>query len=294
MKTESTSTPTILWQAKTRTYYLRLAFFALLSFITILYLTFAPAVNCDFYNIKVLFKPVKTTEFHSEWFGRHAEEVFFKNMAGKTLHAIYVPSAKNNHVILVHHGQYGNNNYHIGLCGFLLQENDGGFIYDYAGFGKSEGSPTIAGMADDARSAYDCLVNKLKIDPNKIIHYGSSLGSGPAALVASEKPCAGLILFSPYTSIKASAKKIFPFMNIYPDFLLAEYDFDNIANVKRFKKPILIVHGVDDTTISVGHGEQIYKAANEPKQFERIPKQGHEFVITNELKSKILKFIDSV
>jgi len=273
---------------------LRLAAFAAACFIIILYLTYSPVINRDFYNIKVLFKPVKTSEFHKEWFGRNAREVFFKNKAGTLLHGIYLPSAKTEHVILVHHGQYGNNNYHLGLCGFLLQIQDAGFIYDYAGFGKSEGSPIIAGMADDARSAYNCLVNQLKIDPKKIIHYGSSLGSGPAALVASEKPCAGLILFSPYTSLKASAKKIFPFMNIYPDFLLTDYDFDTKANVKRFHKPILIVHGTEDTTIAVGHGEQIYNAANEPKQFEAIPKQGHSFVVDDQLKSKILKFIDSI
>ncbi|MDX2104995.1 MAG: hypothetical protein SFY67_01205 [Candidatus Melainabacteria bacterium] len=60
-----------------------------------------------------------------------------------------------------------------------------------AGFGKSEGSPTIRGMADDARAAYECLVQKLKIDPKRIVHFGISLGSGPAALIASEKTCGG-------------------------------------------------------------------------------------------------------
>lgn len=180
------------------------------------------------------------------------------------------------------------------MCGFLLQSNDAGFIYDYAGFGKSEGSPTIAGMADDASSAYEYLINELKLPPEKIIHYGASLGSGPAALVASQKPCGGLILFSPYTSLKASARKIFPFMHIYPDFLLTEYDFDTTASVKHLRKPILIVHGTDDATIGVGHGEQIYKAANEPKQFIKIPKQGHTFIIDDQLKTEILQFIDSI
>ncbi|MDX2104993.1 MAG: alpha/beta hydrolase [Candidatus Melainabacteria bacterium] len=294
MQNETASGTEILWEAKSRTYYFRLAAFGAACFIIILYLTYSPVINRDFYNVKVLFKPVKTNEFNPNWFGRNAEEVFFKNKTGKLLHGIYLPEENSNHVILVHHGQYGNNNYHLGMCGFLLQDNDALFIYDYAGFGKSEGTPTIAGMADDARSAYNCLVNTLKVAPAKIIHYGSSLGSGPATLVASESPCAGLILFSPYTSLKASARRIFPFMNIYPDFLLTDYDFDNPARVKLFHKPILIVHGTDDTTIEVGHGEQIYRAANEPKQFEKIPKQGHSFVIDDQLKTKILKFIDSV
>lgn len=83
-------------------------------------------------------------------------------------------------------------------------------------------------------------------------------------------------------------------MKIYPDFLLTDYDFDNVANVKKLKVPLLVIHGVDDATIDVGHGEQIFSAAREPKTFERIPKQGHTFVITDELKANIITFVENL
>lgn len=272
----------------------RLVLFAFAVFLVLMYFTYAPMVNRDFYNVKVLFKPVKCNSYPPTWFGRETQEVFFKNKAGTKLHGIYIPVTDATHTILVHHGQYGNVGYHLDLCGYLKQPEFNVFIYDYAGFGKSEGSPTIAGMADDADAAYDCLVNQLKVVPGEIVQYGASLGSGPAAMLAAEKPCAGLILFSPYTSIKESAKKIFPFMKIYPDFLLTDYDFDNVANVKKLKVPLLVIHGVDDATIDVGHGEQIFSAAREPKTFERIPKQGHTFVITDELKANIITFVENL
>lgn len=265
--------------------------FAAATFVCLMYLTYAPMVNREFYNIKVLFKPVKYDKFNPFWYDRKAQEVFFKNKNGNMLHGAYLPSEKTNHVILVHHGQYGNISYHLPMVGFLLQPDDALFIYDYEGFGKSEGSPTIKGLADDARAAYECLVIKLKIDPKKIVHYGSSLGSGPGALVASEKPCAGLILFSPYISLKKAARDIFPFMNIYPDFLMTDYDFDTIESVRRLQKPILIVHGSADSTIRVTNGDLIYTAANEPKTFMRMAGQGHGVYLTDEMKTDLLRFI---
>lgn len=269
----------------------RLIVFSIASFFVLMYFTYAPMVNRNFYDIKVLFKPVKYDKFNPWWYDRKAEEAFFKNKNGHTLHGAYLPSAKTNHVILVHHGQYGNISYHLPMCGFLLQPDDALFIYDYAGFGKSEGSPTIEGMADDATAAYDCLVEKFHIDPKKIVHYGSSLGSGPAALVAADKPCAGLILFSPYTSIKAAARDIYPFMYIYPDFLMTDYDFDTLTNVRRFHKPILIVHGAADASIKITNGDRIYNAANEPKTYMRMAGQGHGLYLTDEMKAELLRFI---
>lgn len=275
-------------------YLSRLAVFFVGSFVVIVYLAFAPMVNRDFYNVCVLFKPVKCSEFSQVWFGRRAKEVYFRNRTGKTLHGLFLPSSKAKRCILIHHGQYGNINNHLTACGFLLRPEYSVFIYDYAGFGKSEGSPTIGGMVDDSKAAYDFLVNKLHIEPNRIVHYGGSLGSGPAALVAAENPCVGLLLFSPYTSIKNEARDVFPFLKIYPDFLLTDYDFDTITNVTRLSVPLLIVHGTDDACIATSHSDRIYAAAHDPKTYLRVQSGGHFVTESEDVQTKVLSFIDSL
>lgn len=272
-------------------YLARLSAFFVISLLGGLYLVFAPMVNRDFYNVEVLFKPVRCSDFNRVWFGRQAQEVWFTNKAGTRLCGLFLPSPAAKHVILIHHGQFGNLNHHLPGSGFLLQPENALFIYDYAGFGKSEGSPTIRGMMDDARAAYDCLVTQLEVDPKTIVHYGGSLGTGPAALLAAEKPCAGLVLVSPYTSLKAQARDTFPFLNIYPDCLIADADFDTLDNVRRLTVPVLIVHGTSDPCIRIHHGDSVYAAAHDPKTYLRVSNGGHAAIASDDVKRKVLRFI---
>jgi uncharacterized protein len=272
-------------------YLTRLAACFLISFPLVLYLVFAPMVNRGFYNVCVLFKPVPCSEYNRFCYGRPATEVSFTNNAGACLRALYLPSTAATHVILMHHGQCGNINSHLPLSSFLLQPENSVFIYDYSGFGKSEGSPNIKGMMDDARAAYKCLVQKLGIDPKRIVNFGGSLGTGPAALVAAEQPCAGLVLLSPYSSLKSAAKETFSFLNIYPDFLLTDSDFDTPTNVSRLNKPVLICHGADDPLIRIHHGDEVYAAAHDPKTYLRTSTGGHFVIGSDEIKYKVLQFI---
>lgn len=275
-------------------YYGRLSAFFIVSLLLFLYLTFAPAVNRDFYNVRVLFKPVRCNSVRSLWYGRQGTEVYFTNRAGKRLHGLYFscPEQSASRVVLVHHGQYGNLEDHLALCGFLLQGKNSLFIYDYAGFGLSEGSPTVSGMIDDAASAYDCLTGILAVAPERVIHFGASLGSGPAALLAAERNCAGLILFSPYTSLKDEARDVFPFLKIYPDWLLTDCDFDTVASACRLEVPVLIVHSVDDPCIPVRHSDRIYAAARRPKSYLRVAGGNHCLTLIDSVQRRTLGFIN--
>lgn len=270
-------------------YYGRLIIFFIASFLVVLYLTFAPAINRDFYNVRVLFKPVRCQFVAHQWCGRQAREVYFGNSRGERLHGLYFPGEST--AVLVHHGQYGNINDHLALCEFLLQGRNSLFIYDYAGFGLSEGTPTVSGIMDDAGSACDFLTGKLGVDPERVVHFGASLGTGPAAQLAAERPCAGLILFSPYTSLKEEAREVFPFLSIYPDFLLTASDFDTIASVGKIEAPLLIAHGIHDPCISIRHSDRIYAAAREPKTYLRVDTGEHCLTLIESVQSRTLQFI---
>jgi len=129
--------------------------------------------------------------------------------------------------------------------------------YDYQGYGTSEGKPSERHAYDDEDAAYNFLVQTMHIQPNKIIAFGRSVGSGPAADLASRRPVAGLILESAFTS----AFRVLTGIAILP------FDrFNNLQKIKKVHCPVLIIHGTQDSLINASHGRELFAAANEPKQ----------------------------
>jgi len=131
------------------------------------------------------------------------------------------------------------------------------FAYDYQGYGTSEGKPSERHAYDDEDAAYNFLVQFMQIQPNRIIAFGRSVGSGPAADLASRRPVAGLILESAFTS----AFRVMTRVSVLP------FDkFDNLRKIKSVHCPVLIIHGTQDSVINAFHGRKLFAAANEPKQ----------------------------
>ncbi len=135
----------------------------------------------------------------------------------------------------------------------------------------STGKPSEAANVADAKRAYDDLAS-LGVAAQDIFVYGESLGSGVAVQVAAEKPCAGLILDAPYTSIVETAASQYPWLPVRT-VLLDRYESDkHIANVRC---PVLVIHGEKDDIIPVSMGRAIFAKANEPKKLVTFPNAGH-------------------
>jgi abhydrolase domain-containing protein 17 len=137
--------------------------------------------------------------------------------------------------------------------------SDSGFsvlAYDYRGYGTSEGRPSERHAYEDIDTAYSYLTQKLRIPPQKIIAYGRSVGGGSTVDLAARQPVAGLILESTFTQA---------FRVIVP-FPLFPFDkFLNIDKIQKINCPVLIIHGTADTTVPFSHGQQLFRAAPEPK-----------------------------
>lgn len=145
------------------------------------------------------------------------------------------------------------------------------YMMSYRGFSGSTGKPSEAANVADAKRAYDDLAS-LGVAAQDILVYGESLGSGVAVQVAAEKPCAGLILDAPYTSIVEIAASQYPWLPVRT-MLLDRYESDkHIANVRC---PVLVIHGEKDEIIPVGMGRAIFEKANEPKKLVTFPNAGH-------------------
>ena len=142
----------------------------------------------------------------------------------------------------------------------------GVLAYDYPGYGHSDGKPNEQGCYEAVTAAYTHLTKTLQIPNEQIIIYGQSVGSGPAVWIASQKPCAGLILVSPFVSVFRAATK-------FPIFFGDK--FKNINLIGDIGMPLLIVHGEQDQVISQWHGRKLHELHSGPKTFVGISDAGH-------------------
>lgn len=243
--------------------------------LSIYYLLLAPIVAMPFYNT-MIFHPFASGDFSIKAIdGIACQNVCFKSANGKGLHAWLFTKPGASKTVLLSHGNAGNLTNRVDLVKVLLSVGVSVLAYDYQGFGKSEGSPSIDGICQDDQAAYDYLVHERKVNPADIIIFGESIGTGAASAVAAKNTCAGVILQSPFTSLPAIGREKVPLLRLYPDWLFPANRLDNLSLLKGKHAPLLIVHGEKDTLIPISHAEKIYKDASGPKYFARLPDAGH-------------------
>ena len=127
--------------------------------------------------------------------------------------------------------------------------------YDYTGYGKSTGTPTEDNCYADIEAAYKYLTEVRRIQPEQIVLYGRSLGSGPSCYLASKTATAGrtvggVILQSPLLSAYRVA---FNFR-----FTMVGDRFPNIDYAPHIRCPVFIVHGTQDEVVPFWHGEELF------------------------------------
>ena len=135
----------------------------------------------------------------------------------------------------------------------------GVLLVEYPGYGRSEGSPSQASVAETFLAAYDALVARPDVDASQIILFGRSLGGGAVCLLAAQRPSAALILMSAFTSARSFASKY-----LAPKFLVRD-PFDNLTAVKAYPGPVLVMHGKFDEVVSYRHGLSLHQAARHGK-----------------------------
>lgn len=187
--------------------------------------------------------------------------------SGEKISARYLLNPKASSTILYIHG----NAEDLGDIESALEMiRDAGFnvfAYDYRGYGTSEGQPSERYAYEDVDAAYSYLVQTLRVPPQKIIAYGRSVGGGSAVDLAARQPVAGLIVESAFTQ---AFRVVVPFP-IFP------FDkFRNLEKIKKVRCPVLVIHGKGDRVIPFSHGEQLFKAAAEPKRSLWVEDAGHD------------------
>jgi fermentation-respiration switch protein FrsA (DUF1100 family) len=162
------------------------------------------------------------------------------------------------------HGNAGNIWNRIDVIWMLHEMGFNVCIFDYRGYGKSEGRPTEAGTYADAEAVWKWLVETKGIAPGRIVVQGESLGGGVASWVAEKKKPGALILESTFTSLPDMAARMYPFL---PARWLCRFSYNTLARLPDIHCPVLVAHGKDDEMIPFAFGQRLFQAANEPKVF---------------------------
>ncbi len=202
--------------------------------------------------------------------GLNYRSVYFHTSDQKKLKAWFIPREGAEFTVLFSNGNAGNISYRLEKIALLHQLGLNVFIYDYRGYGKSQGSPSEEGLYKDIRGAYDYLLNQLGVSQDEIILYGESLGGAVAIDLASQKPVRAIIVEGTFSSVKEMARRVLPFV---PHFILASR-FDNLAKISGIECEKMIIHSKDDEIIPFSQAKRLFEAAKAPKKFLKL-RGGH-------------------
>lgn len=201
------------------------------------------------------------------------EDAYLEAEDGTRIHGWYCPVEDPQAVVLFAHGNAGNLSHRWPLARLWQERFNVSFmLFDYRGYGRSEGKPSEAGILSDARAARKWLANKAGIPEDAIVLAGESLGGGVVVELASADGARGLILENTFTSIPDVAAHHMPWL---PMQLMLRTKFNSIDKIGKYHGPLLQVHGNADQIVPYKFGKRLFKQANKPKQFVTIEGGDH-------------------
>jgi pimeloyl-ACP methyl ester carboxylesterase len=195
--------------------------------------------------------------------GQGLEEIRVTAGDSTAIHALWAPRPESNLALLYCHGNAGSLQHRVGAILELRKALDVSvLIFDYPGYGLSEGKPSEAGCYAAADAAYDWLAQR--VPPERIVLYGKSLGGGVAVDLAARRPHHALVLLRTFTSMPDVGSAHFPWL---PARWLMRNRYDNLSKIGSCSRPIFVAHGDRDELVPLALGQRLYEAAGEPKQF---------------------------
>ena len=210
--------------------------------------------------------------------GLSFENVSFETTDGVKLSGWFIPCEGARGVILFCHGNAGNICHRLDSIQKFHQLGLDVFIFDYRGYGQSEGKPSESGTYRDADAAWRYLVEERRANSDKIIIFGRSLGGAVAAWQARSHTPGALILESTFTSVPDIAAKLYPYL---PVKLMSRFKYDTVGYLEGVNCPVLIVHSPNDEMMPFSHGQRLFETAKEPKEFLEISGSHNEGFITS-------------
>lgn len=203
-----------------------------------------------------------------------ASDVELATRDGLRLGAWFVPGRGTppRPAVLVANGNAGDRSDRAPLAAALAHAGYSVLLFDYRGYGGNAGSPTEAGLLDDARAAADHLRERPDVDRARIAYFGESLGSGVVTALAVERPPSALVLRSPFTSFADVGSHHYPWLPVR--WLIRDrYPIDE--QIAKVRAPVLVIAGEADDIVPPRYSRAVHEKAVAPKRIVVFDDVGH-------------------
>jgi fermentation-respiration switch protein FrsA (DUF1100 family) len=234
----------------------------------------------------LFFQPHRVQVHTPDQLGLTYQGVRFSADDGVELYGWFLPAKGGALGTILHlHGNAENISTHLAGVAWVPAGGFNLFVFDYRGYGASEGRPDLEGAQKDIDAAMRTLLARDDIDKNRIVMYGQSLGGALAVYNVAHSPfrdhIRALVIESAFSGYVEIAREKFadhwftwPFQ--WLPWLTVDDRFSPLPEIKKVSPiPLLILHGDRDATVPPHHGRQLYDAALEPKQLWIVPGAGH-------------------
>lgn len=226
-----------------------------------------------FMQDRIIFYPTRELEITPAEAGlSQYHDVMIATPDGEKIHAWYIQpeqafDLESRRVVLFCHGNGGNISHRLETARFVVDLGAPILLFDYRGYGRSEGKPSEEACYADAKAAYDWLTTEQKIASRDIVVFGRSLGGAVAVDLARRVDCGGLIVESSFTSSADMGRRMFFGL---PVGFLVRHKFDALSKIGGISCPVLVTHSPEDDIVPYEMGERLFESAPEPRQFIRL------------------------
>ncbi|MFW5781695.1 MAG: alpha/beta hydrolase [Candidatus Muiribacteriaceae bacterium] len=206
-----------------------------------------------FFQEKLIYYPVKELESTPDNAGVEYEDVYINTADNIKIHAWYIPAGEK--CVVFCHGNGGNNSYYLDRAVMLKELGISVLLFDYRGYGRSEGELSEDGTYIDAEAAYS-YVRDRGYSEEDIVIWGWSLGGAVAAGLASERPASPLVLESTFTSLSDIAFEVYPFLRPLIRFQL-RYRYNTAEYIRNSDNPLMIMASPEDEIVPFYMGKKL-------------------------------------
>ncbi len=226
------------------------------------------------------------------------EDVYFSSADGTKLHGWMIPFfngefASERYVLYCHGNAENITSANPGvakLMGETMKANL--FIFDYRGYGKSEGESSEKGIKSDTDAAMNWLCQRFQIQPADVIVEGFSIGGGPAVYVGVNQGAKGMVLQRTFNSLPAVAAEKYPWA---PIKWMMTNKFDSASLISNYHGPLLQSHGAADRVVPVKFGKRLHDACpSKDKQFFTRQTMDHYSPVDPEFLKMAAEFADRI
>ncbi len=255
--------------------------------------------GCDSY----FFYPLKDHLPNPAVAGVSREDVFIKTPDDVKLHGwLLRPKGEPLGTVLFLHGNAENVSTHVNAVLWLALSGYRVVLFDYRGYGKSEGKATMDGVHVDALAAIDAVFGMAGVDGDRVAVLGQSLGGAVAVYAVANSPhkarIRALVVDSAFSGYREIAREKIaevalvrhlrsPLSRLVTDRYSPRLWIGRVAPV-----PVLVIHGDADGIVPSAHGERLYALAGEPKSLWIVPGAGHiESFASPDVRARLLVFL---